>query len=289
MSLRIAHRGTSVYEFSSSQITGRSVIGSFGFVLSMTFQQRHTDEIVHVERLWCSVGLNSGLEMILPRVECSEGPFSASVGYQNDQRLFFEFVLTGQQLEAIEARRGEGDLVLKIGLRASTRTAGEHTVQTLSDESLTVRREEWLNALENSGYRKTLLFELPLAHMDDHADTLVQRAQYLIDTGLYKEAVMQCRHIIEHVEELRGDKQASMNANKESQDRVKRMDMSIEARMLSMREHVKNICQLGGHGHEQFTRSQARAVLSMTMALLSEPTVGFSVLNGKDNRMEFKE
>lgn len=276
MSLRINHNGMTIYELTTSKLTGREALGSFGFVLSMNFQQSRTDDVIHIQRLWCSVALNSGLEMILPRVECSEGPFSASVGYQNDQRLFFEFVLTGQQLESIEARRGEGDLVLKIGLCASTRTAGEQTVQTLSDESLTVPREDWLKALENSGYRKTLLFELPVAHMDDHADTLVQRAQYLIDTGLYKEAVMQCRHIIEHVEELRGDKQASKSANKESQDRAKRMDMSVEARMLSMREHVKNICQLGGHGHEQFTRSQARAVLAMTMALLSEPTVGMS-------------
>lgn len=275
MSLRINHNGMTIYELTTSKLTGREALGSFGFVLSMNFQQSRTDEVINVERLWCSVGLNLGLEMILPRVECSEGSFSTSVDYQNDQRLFFEFVLTGQQLETIEARRGDGDLALKIGLRASTRTAGEETVQTLSDESLTVPREEWLKALENSGYRKTLLFELPVAHMDDHADTLVHRAQYLIDTGLYKEAVIQCRHIIEHVEELRGDKQASMNANKDSQDRVKRMDMSVEARMLSMREHVKNICQLGGHGHEQFTRSQARAVLAMTLALLSEPTVGF--------------
>lgn len=275
MSLRINHNGMTIYELTTSKLTGREALGSFGFVLSMNFQQSRTDEVINVERLWCSVGLNLGLEMILPRVECSEGSFSTSVDYQNDQRLFFEFVLTGQQLEAIEVRRGDGDLALKIGLRASTRTTGEETVQTLSDESLTVPREEWLKALENSGYRKTLLFELPVAHMDDHADTLVHRAQYLIDTGLYKEAVIQCRHIIEHVEELRGDKQASMNANKDSQDRVKRMDMSVEARMLSMREHVKNICQLGGHGHEQFTRSQARAVLAMTLALLSEPTVGF--------------
>ena len=275
MSLRINHNGMTIYELTTSKLTGREALGSFGFVLSMNFQQSRTDEVINVERLWCSVGFNLGLEMILPRVECSEGSFSTSVDYQNDQRLFFEFVLTGQQLETIEARRGDGDLALKIGLRASTRTTGEETVQTLSDESLTVPREEWLKALENSGYRKTLLFELPVAHMDDHADTLVHRAQYLIDTGLYKEAVIQCRHIIEHVEELRGDKQASMNANKDSQDRVKRMDMSVEARMLSMREYVKNICQLGGHGHEQFTRSQARAVLAMTLALLSEPTVGF--------------
>ena len=37
---------------------------------------------------------------------------------------------------------------------------------------------------------------------------------------------------------------------------------------------AKNICQLGAHGTEEFTCSQAKAVLGMTMALLAEPTVG---------------
>ena len=276
MSLRIAHHGTSVYELTRSQLTGRSAIGSFGFVLGMQFQQRQIDAEIHVERLWCSLALNSGLEMILPRVECSEGQFSAPVNYQNDKRLFFEFVLTGQQLEAIEARRGEGDLVLNVGLRASTRTDQSVSVQTLSDEPLTIPREDWLKALENSGYRKTLLFEVPVNHMDDHADVLFKKAQYMIDTGFYKEAVIQCRHIIEHVEAERGDLKESKNANNASKTRNTREIMTINERMLSMREHVKNICQLGAHGHEEFTCSQARAVLAMTMALLSEPTIGFS-------------
>lgn len=276
MSLRISHNGTGIYEITSSQLTGTPALGGFGFVLGMKFKQNGAKQEIHVERSWCSVRLESGNQLLLPRVECSEGPFYTSVNYQPGQPLTFEFVLTGQQLEAIEACRGDGDLVLKIGLRASTGTVGSPLIQTLSDEPLKVPREDWLKALESSGFRKTLMFEMPVAYLDDHADRLFHKAQYMIDTGLYKDAVMQCRHIIEHVEAERGDKQLSMNANKDSQDRAKRMEMSVEDRMLSMREHVKNICQLGGHGHEQFTRSQARAVLAMTMALLSEPTVGFS-------------
>ena len=46
--------------------------------------------------------------------------------------------------------------------------------------------------------------------------------------------------------------------------------------LVSLREQLKNICQLGAHGTEEFTRSQAKAVLGMSMALLAEPTVGFA-------------
>ena len=152
-----------------------------------------------------------------------------------------------QQLEAIEARRGEGDLILKVGLRASTYTDETLPVQTLSDEPLTVPREEWLKALENSGYRKTLLFEVPVKHMDDHADALFKKAQYMIDTGLYKDAVMQCRHIIEHVEAERGDLEASKNANNASKTSKTRKEMSVEERMFSLREQVKSICRFTGN------------------------------------------
>ena len=53
-----------------------------------------------------------------------------------------------------------------------------------------------------------------------------------------------------------------------------RKDMTSIERLLSLREQLKNVCQLGGHGREAFTRSQALSVLGMTMALISEPTVG---------------
>lgn len=52
--------------------------------------------------------------------------------------------------------------------------------------------------------------------------------------------------------------------------------MSSIERLLSLREQLKNVCQLGAHGSEEFTRSQAKAILGMTMTLLAEPTVGFS-------------
>jgi hypothetical protein len=276
LSLSITHESRSIYQLTHSKLTGKSAVGSFGFVLGLTFQQRSVKEITRVDSLWCSISLAEDRKVILPRVDCAEGPFRALDEYQKDERKYFEFVLTGRQLEGIEVERGDGDLLLQVGLRSTTSIATDEPKQSLSDEQIRIPREEWLNALHACGFRKTILFELPVADMDDHADQLVSRAQHLIDTGYYKDAVMQCRHIIEHVEAVRGDAKLAQQANKHSQDSETRKNMGIEARMLSMREHVKNICQLGGHGPEQFTRSQARSVLAMTLALLSEPTVGLS-------------
>lgn len=55
-----------------------------------------------------------------------------------------------------------------------------------------------------------------------------------------------------------------------------REGMTPIERMLATRETLKSICHLGPHGSEQFTRSQAKAVLAMTLSLLAEPTIGFS-------------
>jgi hypothetical protein len=118
------------------------------------------------------------------------------------------------------------------------------------------------------------LFEVPLPNASGDLKALFSKAQEFIEIGHYKDAVMQCRHIVEQVEALREDKQASAAANKKAHS-SDRKDMSSIERLMSLREQLKNICQLGAHGNEEFTRSQARAVLGMTMALLAEPTVGF--------------
>jgi hypothetical protein len=51
--------------------------------------------------------------------------------------------------------------------------------------------------------------------------------------------------------------------------------MTAIERILSLRKQIK----IGAHSSESFTRSQAKAVLGMTMALLAEPAVGFQRQN----------
>lgn len=282
MSLRINHNGSDIYGASAIRLTGRAAVGSYGFVLGLTFHQKPTSQTVWVNSLWCSISLADSKHVVLPRVDCSDGPFSANSEFQQEKRVFFEFTLTAQQLETLEAERGSKDLHLSVGLRFTTQTPTEGPDQRLSDEVILIPREDWLVALNQSGFRKTILFEMPVSQLDTYSDELIAKAWHLIDTGYYRDAVMQCRHLIEHIEGVRGDGKLAQAENKKSSDSKLRKEMSIEGRMLSMREHVKNICQLGAHGDEHFTRSQAKAVLAMTIALLSEPTVGFTELTTRN-------
>ena len=77
--------------------------------------------------------------------------------------------------------------------------------------------------------------------------------------------------------ETAGNKREAVAENCMAHSDSRKGMTSIE-RLLSLREQLKNVCQLGGHGREAFTRSQALSVLGMTMALVSEPTVGASVI-----------
>ena len=188
------------------------------------------------------------------------------------ERADFLVILSKEQINAIEEYRQEKDLQLNFGLSALTSLSG------LIDKSFdcvdaTIPREQWLKALKDSGFRQTILFEIPMPEVDEAFGAFISKAQEFLEIGHYKDAVMQCRHILETIESVRSDKKLSSSANDKAHSN-ERKDMTAIERMLSLREQLKNVCQLGAHGSEFFTRSQAKAVLSMTLVLLAEPTVG---------------
>jgi hypothetical protein len=194
--------------------------------------------------------------------------------FANSEQVVFETIFTKEQVNTLEEHRQEKDLKLNFGLRALI-ASGAELLSSADYTDVTVPREQWLDALEKTGYRNTLLFEIPLPTTLGGLKSMFSKAQEFIETGHYKDAVMQCRHIVEQVESIRGDKKLSGSANNMAHG-AGRKDMNAIERLLSLREQLKNICQLGAHGTEAFTRSQAKAVLGMTMVLLAEPTVGLA-------------
>ena len=188
--------------------------------------------------------------------------------------MHFEVILTKEQINVLEEHRQDKDLKLNLGLRALISSDGT-LLSSYDCEDFIVPREEWLKALNNAGFRQTVLFEIPLPFGTKELNNFFEKAQEFIESGHYKEAVIQCRHIIEQIESIREDKKQSSAANTKAHS-GERKNMSTIERLLSLREQLKNICQLGAHGSETFTRSQAKAILGMTMTLIAEPTIGCS-------------
>lgn len=284
--MRISIRNNSSYiiEFDQLIVSGRKAAGGYAFSFTLRGSRPACSAPVSIFDISLSLSLSDPVRPLLTAVPSSTQVVQCHSFANNSEQIHFECVLTKGHVNAIEDYRLEGDLKLNVGLRALT-TSSDGLLTSFDVADVVVPREHWLNALKSAGFRQTLLFEVPLPAVSEELSGLMGKAQEFIKTGHYKDAVMQCRHIIEQIEKVRDDKNQSSAANTKAHSK-ERQDMSSIERLLSVREQLKNVCQLGAHGNEFFTRSQAKTVLAMTVALLAEPTVGFAASIGEDNNME---
>jgi hypothetical protein len=273
MRISIKNNGNDLVEFNQFSINGREAAGGYGFTFLLKGNRRGCENPLVVFDFRLSLALSAPVKPVLTSIPSSIQIIQCTQYPNNNEQLSFEVVLTKEQVNALEEHRQDKDLRFNIGLRALT-SADNAQVASYEHEDVIVPREQWLKALSNSGFRQTLLFEVQLPSKADEIVGLYSKAQEFIETGHYKDVVMQCRHIIEKIESIREDKTLSSAANKKAHNRQDRQGMTSIERLLSLREQLKNVCQLGAHGDESFTRSQARTVLAMTMALIAEPTVG---------------
>ncbi len=276
MRLSIRKNGDDVTNYNQVTINGWRAAGGYGFTIVLKGTSKAFPDPVFISSIRANLTLADPSLPLLKSLPASSQLVKCHSYSNENEQLVFEFCLAKEQINVLEEHRKSGDLALNIGLHALVSGKGE-VFDTYDAKTATIPREEWLTALKQSGFRQTLLFEVPVPYETDNLDlsTLYAKAQEFIEIGHYKDAVMQCRHMIEHAEKVRNDSNQSKEANRNAQVRATRQEMSANERMLSLREQIKNICQLGAHGSESFTRSQSKAVLGMTMALLAEPTVGF--------------
>lgn len=284
MRISIRHSSTYLIEFDQLIVNGREAVGGYAFSFILRGSRQACNAPVSIFDISLSLSLADPVRPLLIAVPSSTQVVQCHNFPNNSEQIHFECVLTKGQVNAIEDYRLEGDLKLNVGLRALT-TSGDGLLTSFDVVDVVIPREHWLNALKSAGFRQTLLFEVPLPSVAEELTGIMSKAQEFIETGHYKDAVMQCRHIIEQIEKIRDDKKQSSAANAKAHSK-ERQDMSSIERLLSLREQLKNVCQLGAHGSEYFTRSQAKAVLAMTIALLAEPTVGFSALIDEDINKE---
>jgi hypothetical protein len=274
MRISINCNGSYLVEFGELLLAGRKSVGGYAFTFTLRGSRNVSEKPVDVINIGMSISLSNPPRPFIIYVPSAEQMIRCHTSANNSEQVSFEVILTKEQVNALEEYRHEQDLKLNIGLRALT-LSNSGLLHSSDFSEASVPREQWLSALKNAGYRQTLLFEVPIPSSTDRLAAPISKAQEFIEIGHYKDAVMQCRHIIERIEELRDDKKESSAANSKAYSNERR-DMSSIERLLSLREQLKNVCQLGAHGSEEFTRSQAKAILGMTMTLLAEPTVGFS-------------
>lgn len=273
MRIFIRHTSTNIIEFNQLTVSGREAAGGYAFSFTLRGSRLACDEPLSIYDVSLNLALSGPARPLCTAVPASNQLIQCTNHANNSEQLNFEWILSKDQINALEENRQQGDLKLNIGLRALI--SGNNGLESSFDSAeFVIPREQWLQALRNSGFRQTMLFEIPLPAVSDELQDHLDKAQQFIETGYYQDAVMQCRRIVECLEQLRDDKRLASDANKKAHS-AERQEMTAIERLMSLREQLKNVCQLGAHGNDQFSRSQARAVLGMTMVLLAETTVGF--------------
>ena len=224
--------------------------------------------------------LNCRMELTDTNIKIANGftesrPHVRWTKYSTDNQLGFFFYLSGNQLDAIEKYRNSGDLRISICLSGDINY--EDKVDSFfGKESIYIPKQQWLEALSAMKYQNTLLLEIPMPEKESQNENglseLLKRAQNHILNGHYQESVALCRQAIELIEITQDDKSQAKSANKKYKEA--RADMSIQERMLFLREAIKNVTHLAAHNGDDFSRKQAQVILGITVSMLSSPEVG---------------
>lgn len=190
------------------------------------------------------------------------------------QGLDFQFVLTPNQLEAIEARRNGGDFRLKIWLTGEV-TQGDDTATITESGEYHVRQQDWVEALERMEYRRSLLYEVPLPDPESGAESaagIIRRAQNLLLRGHYNECVAECRKLVEAYPLSEEAKAQLIRARKKFKDGgTEKESMDIPERLALMRDAIKHATHLAHHNQlgDGYSRDQTRAILAATVVMMT--------------------
>lgn len=212
-----------------------------------------------------------------------------SGSYANEQHLGMLAELTPHQVEVLEELRMGGPLHFSISysvLSANWLVDEGGTALAPGTEYQSVQREcdmlshqatqsDWLRVLEEMGYGRFLLFEIPMPGAGERgAETpstahLIEAQRHLFQ-GQYDDVIVDCRRALERfwVEEKLTKEASSIHRKRESgSDRLPK-----RGRFLLMHNALKYLTDLAAHGDagviEPFSRTEAVCVLSMVAALL---------------------
>ena len=206
-----------------------------------------------------------------------------SIGqYEGSLPVFLVADLSLRQLQAIEdLRQGKG---LTIGVNISMTCwgklhAGAGLLRSSSGYlSHQVSQGAWIEILNELGYRKIMLLEIPelaesLAPELTEAVAYIGKAQQALYRGEYREAVGCCRDVLESLSTAMGDSDVQDTEFQAFFRDVRSKDKA--ARLRLVRRAMKILSHPARHADEvatqiEWSRTDATAVITMIAALLQQ-------------------
>jgi len=180
--------------------------------------------------------------------------------------------LTPVAMEVIDRLRSGQGITLRLKLMGEV-WHGNAATPIQETVECRVSQSDWLAALEQSGFGRTLLFEVPLpATEDSNAPAparYLQQAQRLFVQGHYDEAVAICRKALEAAMATGNDQVDAMKSFRGGKDK----DLNLGQRELVIRQSVMNYLHPAHHHGDdeevlRYDRSSAAMALGLTASLL---------------------
>ena len=197
-------------------------------------------------------------------------PFTVSQ-YAGKRAALFDLPLTQQAMQALERLRNGQGVSLAIKLQAEVRRGPEIQI-AFEDLTGTFNISQWIAALEQTGYGRSLLFEVPIPSEPaglENSIRLLEAARGFLASGHYSEVVAKCRMVLEGLTKELNEGPA-IKAAREAQ----KLDRTVLQRELMMRQAAIDFSHLAHHPtgvslDEAFDRNAAQMMLGMTAALVS--------------------
>lgn len=271
-------QGCRVAELREVKVHGSPGVGCYTLVLNLHFTPTQPKANANIRNLFIRLEWSDDSQrMIGTALPDSSLPIPIS-SFSTNVTISFRLPISSAQIEDIETRRNGGNFSLRMWFSAELDQDGEF--KGISDlHVFTVRQQEWIEALEQMEYRRTLLFELPVPTSDSPIGELVRRAQTFLFKGDYDQAVALCRQAIEKIEAQLGDQSSASRAVEKY--RTNRKEMDETERLLFLREALKHTTHSAVHhndNHYGYSRNQAKAILGTTITLLGSAFSGEKII-----------
>lgn len=220
-----------------------------------------------------AVQVEGGGQALLLGHAIPETPVPFKVGaHSQPSTILYELLLSPAAIEAVERLRGGDRIQFRLKIQAHL-TMGAETLATKDEVLCSVPQSDWIAVLEQIGYRKTLLLELPIPQGDEGSvpQRHLETARSHMLRGHYEDAVASCRKALEGWTTQR----AEVEAVKKARD-TKRSDarsLTLYDRELLVRYAATNFADLAHHADdvanaERYSREDAAMMVAITAAIL---------------------
>ncbi|MEW8394242.1 MAG: hypothetical protein AB2651_20895 [Candidatus Thiodiazotropha sp.] len=259
-------QGYTLAECKELVINGLPGLGSYTCCLHLEFNVNHLRTETFLRHVNLRQDWNDDAQRMIGFALPEESQ-PIRISNSNQHHMNFRFVLSQSQLESIESLRAGGNFNFRLWLSGEVAQGSQS--RTFSGHAVfPVKQTDWINALKNMAFQKTIMYEIPLPDFSDNslaAQKHFERAQNFLYQGTYDDSVGECRKIFELLEIDKTGNILGSARNKYHDDREK---LSIQERMALLKDILKLFTHKPHHANqtEQYSRDQAKLILGTTIA-----------------------